>query len=137
MSRFVLLRHDCPDGSWHYDWMIERQDPDRDPDRPLMTFRTTVGPTDARSFQAERIDDHRSVYLAFEGDLTGGRGSVTRIVGGEARLMVCKETEIRIDIEQPRLIHIRGRSCDGRVWAFVHVDHPASEGRLGKFDKSV
>lgn len=84
MTRTVLLRHTLPDGSWHYDWMVER--PVRDEHR-LVTFRTRerVDRADEIEFDAERISDHRAAYLDFEGELSGGRGRVERVAAGNAR----------------------------------------------------
>jgi hypothetical protein len=82
--RWVVLRHDLPDGSWHYDWMLQVCD---DPAEPLLTFRVMVRPDDPTvvAFEGERLPDHRSIYLDYEGPISGGRGSVTRIARGTLR----------------------------------------------------
>lgn len=85
MPRAVLLRHDLPDGSSHYDWMIQRPG---EPDAPLVTFRVSeridAGIT---AFRAERIGDHRAAYLDFEGELSAGRGRVTAVAAGEIEIV--------------------------------------------------
>lgn len=84
----VLLRHDLPDGSFHFDWMIEGPQrlpaPPSPEDRCLMTFRLQQRPDDPRvqTFEAERLEDHRRHFLTFEGELTGGRGRVSRLASG-------------------------------------------------------
>ncbi|MDX2132686.1 MAG: hypothetical protein SFY69_11610 [Planctomycetota bacterium] len=88
MGRMVLLRHDLPDGSSHYDWMIEAT-PGAE---RLLTFRVSAridlarsdATSEMRTFRAERLPDHRRAYLEFEGDIGGGRGTVTRVARGEA-----------------------------------------------------
>ena len=91
-DRWCLLRHDLPDGSWHLDLMIAGRafEPGVDPARPLFTLRlppdTSPRPNDpdCQRFLAERIGDHRAVYLDYEGPIAGGRGRVARIASGAA-----------------------------------------------------
>lgn len=93
-TRTVILRHHTPDGAWHYDWMLERC-----PGGPLRTFRIMERP-DAPAcgpFDAEPLPDHRSVYLEFEGEISGGRGSVERAASG---VVVSME-------EQPGTLRVR------------------------------
>jgi len=87
----VLLRHDLPDGSWHWDWMLARHP--SPPDAPpglgtLLTLRTRQRPDDQSVTEliAERIGDHRAAYLTLQGDIGGGRGCVTRIAAGWCRI---------------------------------------------------
>lgn len=115
MARFVVLRHDCPDGSAHYDWMIERTDPAADPGHHMLTFRVAVLPTRAEAFEAERIADHRAAYLDFEGAIPGGRGSVARVDAGEARIETLTDARILVCMAHYRL---EGRSHDGLHWRF-------------------
>lgn len=81
MGRWVLLRHEMPDGSWHSDWMIERRGVDGG---ALVTFRVQERPDDASVcvLSAVRIGDHRREYLEYEGEVSGGRGRVTRVASG-------------------------------------------------------
>ena len=86
MARWALLRHDTPDGRWHYDWLLEPMSP---PDAALVTFRIFARPDDPRvsEFAAERLADHRRVYLDYQGPVSGNRGTVTRLVSGECRIL--------------------------------------------------
>jgi hypothetical protein len=80
----VLLRHELPDGSWHVDWMIAN---DPAGAGPLLTFRPAglIHELEAgQSIEAEQLPDHRSAYLEYEGELSGGRGRVTRAARGRA-----------------------------------------------------
>ena len=87
MSRWVLLIHELPDNSWHYDWLI--QPPGCMPDTPLISFRLAARPDDpaVTVFPAERVGDHRPLYLSFEGPVSGGRGSVRRVAEGHADVL--------------------------------------------------
>lgn len=82
MAKMVLLKHDLPDGCWHYDWLIERP---QDPGGPLLALRVLerIDTLAQGQFQAERIPDHRQHYLAFEGEVSDGRGIVKRLATGE------------------------------------------------------
>lgn len=72
MPRFALVAHDHP--SPHWDLFLEAGD-------VLRTWR--VAPlVDGVAVAAEAIGDHRPMYLDYEGPVSGGRGTVTRIDAG-------------------------------------------------------
>lgn len=87
MAQSVVLRHDLPDGSHHFDWLLEPT-----PGAAfLIAFRVGVDPSRAllgapepalAGFDGERLPDHRRLYLDYEGDLSGGRGRVARVARG-------------------------------------------------------
>lgn len=81
--RAVLLLHELPDGTSHYDWMIERCE-----QGPLVAFR--VGERiDVRTcfeWTAQRLPDHRRAYLDYEGEVSGGRGHVRRVASGKCEI---------------------------------------------------
>ena len=77
MLRTVVLLHTLPDGSSHYDWMLEQPGQD-----PLATFRCTASPHEAEAWTAERLPDHRRVYLEYEGSVSRNRGDVRRVASG-------------------------------------------------------
>ncbi|MBC7784718.1 MAG: hypothetical protein H7144_12845 [Burkholderiales bacterium] len=84
MPRYVVLHHlDIPDP--HYDLML-------DPDgvSPLHTYRVIQWPP-TESDRFTRIDDHRRIYLDYEGPISGGRGRVILIVRGIYNC--CEETK--------------------------------------------
>ncbi len=78
----VLLRHDLPDRSHHFDWLLDLA---ASTDAPLTTFRLQQ-PVHAKQqrtrLAAEKIADHRRRYLDYEGPLSGNRGTVRRIAAG-------------------------------------------------------
>ncbi len=83
---FALLEHRTADGV-HWDLLVEQG-----PGRLLATWRLARCPLDsppdgaAPPVPAERIADHRRIYLEFEGELTGGRGVVRRLDRGAASI---------------------------------------------------
>ncbi len=93
--RTVVLRHETPDGEHHFDWMLDSLWGEPGSERTLMTFRLRESPVSERApeMSAERLPNHRALYLTFEGDLTGGRGRVTRVAEGEIRFVVSAAAE--------------------------------------------
>ena len=73
--RFVVLHHtNIPEP--HFDLMIETS-----PGSNLATWRSPCWPIDEPT-ELEKLRDHRRDYLEFEGQITGDRGTVTRISRG-------------------------------------------------------
>lgn len=79
MPRFSVLHHDWP--APHFDFLLENE-------ATLLTWRLSawplapVGGLGVSSVIAERIDNHRSIYLDYEGPVSQNRGSVRRIDTG-------------------------------------------------------
>lgn len=87
-GRSVLLLHTLSDGSEHVDWLSESATApagDGLDARTLIAYRLPVAldqlPVGA-TIAAERIADHRQLYLDFEGQISGGRGQVRRLAHG-------------------------------------------------------
>lgn len=78
--RWALLRHDFP---WlHWDFLLAR------PNAPTATtWRLLRTPCANEPIAALALPDHRLVYLDYEGPVSGGRGSVQRLDGGECQEM--------------------------------------------------
>lgn len=73
MPRFALLAHDWPDPHW--DLLLEAGS-------VLKAWRVHQ-PLDAPGpLEIEQNVDHRPLYLDYEGEVSGGRGSVRRDDGG-------------------------------------------------------
>ena len=87
--RTVVLRHTMPDGSHHFDWLFERAGGTgaRDDDRVLVTWRLADRPDRAETVDAERIEDHRRVYLSYEGPVSRARGEVMRVAEGVCEII--------------------------------------------------
>jgi hypothetical protein len=69
MPRFVILEHDHP--HLHWDLMLEDGD-------TLRTWRLSDLPRSGVWVDAEEIAPHRLAYLDYEGEVSGGRGTVKR-----------------------------------------------------------
>lgn len=129
----VLLLHEMPDGSSHFDWMVERAAAEGVPapdDRVLVTYRVNERIDDAacRGFLAERLADHRARYLDYEGEVLGregeaGRGRVRRVALGTA--VWIEDSKQRVTIEgafagAPAAANFRWvGTAEGERWTFV------------------
>jgi hypothetical protein len=69
MPRFVVLEHDSPRGL-HWDLMLQQ-------DQLLATWALAQPPDADGPVAAERLFNHRLVYLDYEGPVSDGRGNVT------------------------------------------------------------
>ena len=104
LPRFVLLRHEMPalaqDDS-HWDFMLEFG-------HSLLTFRwdrlpRTADSSSPSSLTAKRIADHRPLYLDYEGEISGNRGKVTRVLSGHFLSVSSNDTDEVDDLMNCRL----------------------------------
>ena len=85
---FVVLWHECGEANGgraasHWDLMVAVPGEEK-----LATWQVRMEPrTWGRRVMAERIGDHRRVYLTYEGEISGGRGKVTRVDEGPAEVV--------------------------------------------------
>ncbi len=109
---FVLLEHQT-DAGVHWDLMIETPGRER-----LATWRLARNPIAQpdQAIAAEPIGDHRRMYLDYEGDLSGDRGRVARVDGGESQ--VVEQSANRL------VVKLDGRELRGR---FELADHSAGQ----------
>jgi hypothetical protein len=70
MPRYVILRHDSPQGE-HFDFMLEAGD-------VLKTWALPRPPQAGIEMDCDALADHRLAYLDYEGPISGERGDVTR-----------------------------------------------------------
>ena len=72
--RFTILEHIHP-AETHWDLLLQRPGTET-----LATWSISVPPEDFLKFsgKAMRIQDHRKIYLDYEGEISGGRGEVRR-----------------------------------------------------------
>lgn len=93
----VALRHTLPDGSWHIDWMLARSP---SPAGPLLTFRLPMTlddlPLDA-AILVEQLNDHRALYLDYEGPLSDERGFVERVAAETIRYRLYGDDEMLVE----------------------------------------
>src|SRR4051794_32704698 len=93
MLRFVVLRHD-KDGV-HYDFMIEWGDRLR-----TWALAEAIGP--GLEIRARALPDHRTIYLDYEGEISGGRGSVRRVDRGTYELLEGSPSSLRLRLRGER-----------------------------------
>ena len=108
---FVVLEHKTPSGTApsgadraavHWDFMIEIPGEAR-----LGTWRLVRDPRGgAEAIPAERLADHRRVYLEYEGEISAGRGRVRRLDRGAATVARCAGVELQAELQG---MHLRGR----------------------------
>ncbi|QDT39594.1 DNA polymerase ligase N-terminal domain-containing protein [Stratiformator vulcanicus] len=106
MPRFVILTHDHP--HIHWDLMLE-QGP------ALRTWRLNTEPNGQADISAEPLDDHRLVYLEYEGPVSGGRGTVARWDAGDYEPV--EEASDRL------VVQLRGERVAGKATFTKGSDH--------------
>lgn len=97
MPRFAVLLHDWP--SRHFDFLLEAGD-------VLRAWRLTSPPRLGAN-AAEANADHRKLYLDYEGEVSGGRGTVARWDAGEFEWVE--------DAPGRAVVVLRGALLTGRV----------------------
>ena len=102
---YVVLHH-TGIAEPHFDLMVDV--PGR---AKLVTWRIKTPPAEwsrAATFVPERIQDHRRVYLTFEGPLSENRGTVARVAAGTA--IVSAQTRAALEMR-----------LEGAIQAFVRL----------------
>jgi hypothetical protein len=100
-TRFALLEHTLPNGEKHFDLLIERGGQQHVP-----TWRLVSDPTRQPTSAAERIADHRPLYLDYQGAISGDRGTVRRIDAGPGEFQMLDDPRAEIILQGAKL---RGR----------------------------
>ena len=94
MTRFVILEH-----TWngvHFDVMVQAQD-------TLKTWSMEQMIVADQPMKARQRPDHRLIYLDYEGSVSGDRGTVRRVVGGNYRTVSWAEDRVVLQLESPQL----------------------------------
>ena len=97
MPRYVVLYHQMPPDSQrdsHWDLMLEHEG-------VLWTWALSAEPTQDQT--AQRLKDHRPIYLEYEGPLSGGRGAVSRWDRGVYQTVATQTDEWTVDLSEGRL----------------------------------
>jgi hypothetical protein len=87
MPRFALLEHDHP--VLHWDLLLECGEACR-------TWRLSLPPGESDDLRAEALPDHRLMYLAYEGPVSGDRGTVKRWDAGTFVWLTATECEVAV-----------------------------------------
>ena len=131
-ARTVLLFHSLPDGSSHYDWLIDWPGP-KHGEGLLLTFRVAEFlpslPVSAQ-LSATRLPDHRRIYLSYEGSISQNRGTVQRVASGLCRVaQLSGSLHIRTLWDSFPTIQLWEGSqvqSDPQLWDFVSLTPPPS-----------
>jgi hypothetical protein len=82
----------------------------------LRTWATEKLPTIGEAVIGQRLADHRLAYLDYEGEISGGRGRVSRV--GEGHYDVLEETEANL------VLRICGAKLNGTLTLTALADDP-------------
>ena len=86
MPRLVVQEHKRA-GEVHYDLMLESS-------ALLWTWSFADFPGGSSEQSCERIQDHDRKFLTYEGDLSGGNGTVSIVESGSFDLLAAREDEV-------------------------------------------
>lgn len=126
VPRFVVLEHDWP--HLHLDLLLER-------DGILRAWRLPPAFTGSEPVEAVRNDDHRLLYLDYEGPVSGDRGSVRRWDGGGLRWLPTSPGRLRFRLTGERLsatFELVWR--DGDRWQLVPASHRSADDDVSAAD---
>lgn len=120
MPRYVILEHDWPERHW--DFMLEAGP-------VLETWKLSSAPTQGIRIPAEKLFNHRLMYLDYEGPIPGSRGSVTRWDAGTYMLILDEERNRRLQVQGISLQGIveMKRQEGGWTWCFNCTEGTASD----------
>lgn len=93
--RFALLEH-AWDGV-HWDFLLEREG-------VLKTWALDGIPAPGVERIGRPLPDHRLIYLDYEGPISGDRGSVRRVDGGEYERLEWVDGRIRVRLHGRQLV---------------------------------
>jgi hypothetical protein len=95
MSQFVILEHNW--NGVHWDFMLEVGD-------VLRTWAIDEPIVPGRDLPARALDDHRKIYLEYEGEVGGDRGWVRRVDKGTYRVLEWSEDRVRVELAGAQLV---------------------------------
>src|SRR5437879_3806830 len=95
MPRYVILEHDHP--YLHWDLMLEAGD-------CLLTWRLAAQPRSGETIAATELGNHRTMYLDYEGPVSGDRGQVARWDRGTFSWLKQQGDELSVELNGKHLI---------------------------------
>lgn len=106
-----------------------------EPDADAAALLAVAGAGGAAGFNAERIDDHRRIYLEYEGPIPGGRGTVEKLAAGVVSDSEFVEDwfEVTIDFGAGPVTMRGARVGDGPIWR-LHCQ-PIGDRRIKKINR--
>ena len=110
---FAVLEHHW-DGV-HWDFLVE--------DGPALRTWAIDSPIVADvDLPARELQAHRRAYLDYEGEVSGGRGTVRRWDRGECEVIDWGEDRVRLEVRGVQIVGTvelwRAGEVDRRVWVF-------------------
>ncbi|MGK7941757.1 MAG: DNA polymerase ligase N-terminal domain-containing protein [Crocosphaera sp.] len=84
MSKQFVFHHHTGYGQPHYDLMLEQGE-------TLATWQLTIPLSeipDEQAIMVQKIQDHRLIYLTYEGAISRGRGQIKRLDFGDYELLI-------------------------------------------------
>ena len=111
-GRFALLEHGR-DGASHRDFLLER-------DGASATWAIASPIASGRDLRAERLADHRNLYLDYEGPIPGGRGEVRRLARGTYTTREWSEDRVAVTLVGDQLMGevVLSRDAGAGGWVF-------------------
>jgi hypothetical protein len=132
--RFVVLEHHW--NGVHWDFMVEIG-----PGAALRTWAIDARPVAGKELPARQLPDHRQEYLTFEGNVSGGRGSVRRWDEGtcdvevwtvDRVILILSGGQLTGSVEFWREAGAAGSACAGAASSAGGGTGPSWTFRLGK-----
>ena len=109
--RFVVLYHEMPRGAArrsHWDFMLERSG-------VLWTWALPRQPVRGEAMDVEALPDHRLAYLDYEGEVSLGRGAVTRWDRGDYEVIDAPGGAADADRPPVMRLRLHGEQIAGEV----------------------
>ena len=95
LRRFAVLEHHW--GGVHWDFLVE--------DGPALRTWAVDGPiVEGRDLPARSLPAHRRAYLEYEGEVSGGRGTVRRWDEGWCEVVEWDEDRVRLEVRGGQLV---------------------------------
>lgn len=118
MPRYVILRHELPPTAGrpsHWDFMLEEEG-------ALRTWAVEKSPDGEEPQTALQLADHRLAYLTYEGEVSGGRGRVTRWDEGSYDWLHRAADTVCVSLKGKRLrgeVRLQQSADDPQRWDFA------------------
>jgi hypothetical protein len=124
MPRYVVLRHEMPEGSArpsHWDFMLEEAG-------SLRTWALSEAPDTAGPVEAQHLPNHRLAYLDDEGPVSQDRGTVVRWDGGHYTSQQNQPGRCEVTLQGERLrgrVRLTRDAQSDQRWVFLFESESA------------
>lgn len=140
-TRFVILHHALPSDSdrpSHWDLLLQPPSlpgaPSQDNQSSLFAFELIVSPctwfspsvqeTDFATAMVHRLPNHRSLYLDYEGPVSGNRGNVIKLATGTLEWLELSDTllRFRMRLETMQVAEFQGVTPMELLIEMTHIE---------------